>query len=79
MATLEREFYRGARGPTPADIDSWRIVLDDTGKHLLVRHEWRTARHSGTSDFTLADFLSEDGAAREALIRLLFEQETVGA
>ena len=72
MAILEREFYRGARGPQPADVDIWRVVLDESGKHLLVRHEWRTARHNGTSDFTLADFLAQDGAARDSLIALLF-------
>jgi hypothetical protein len=73
MAMLEREFYRGARGPAPTDSDSFRLVLDETGKHLLVRHEWRTTRHSGTNDFTLADFLGQEGSARDALIELLFE------
>jgi len=76
MASMEREFYRGARGPAPSDTDFWRLVLDDTGKHLVVRHEWRTARHSGSNDFTLADFLGQEGAARDALIRLLFEEAT---
>ncbi len=79
MAILEREFYRGARGPAPSDADCWRLVLDESGKHLLVRHEWRTARHSGTNDFTLSDFLSQQGAARDALVRLLFEQQAVEA
>lgn len=79
MAMLEREFYRGARGPAPSDSDSFRLVLDETGRHLLVRHEWRTARHSGTNDFTLSDFLGQEGAARDALIRLLFEPVPAGA
>ncbi len=69
--------HAGLRRPT--DTDYWRLVLDESGKHLLVRHEWRTARHSGSNDFTLADFLGQPGAARDALVRLLFEQETVGA
>jgi len=79
MASMEREFYRGARGPAPSDTDFWRLVLDETGKHLLVRHEWRTARHSGSNDFTLADFLGQESAARDALIRLLFEEATADA
>ena len=73
MAILEREFYRSARGPHPADLDIWRLVLDldDTGD-IVVRHEWQTARDSGFDHFTLVEFLAEDSAERDALVALLF-------
>ena len=77
MAILEREFFRSPRGPAPADADFWRLVLD--GKHLAVRHEWRTARHTGVDEFTLEEFLAQEGAARDALIEVLFGQVTVDA
>jgi hypothetical protein len=72
MTILEREFYRSARGPAPADVDIWRLIFDETGADLLVRHEWRTARHSGVDDFTIAEFLLSQGAARDALLAVLF-------
>ena len=79
MTNLEREFYRSARGPAPADADFWRLVFDDTAKHLLVRHEWRTARHTGVDEFTVDEFLAQDSAARDALVDLLFDRATVEA
>jgi hypothetical protein len=72
MAILEREFFRSARGPAPADVDIWRLILDERGANLVVRHEWRTERHSGSDDFTVTEFLLLDGAARDALLGLLF-------
>jgi hypothetical protein len=72
MAILEREFYRNARGPAPADIDSWRLVHDSASGVLLVRHEWRTERHAGVDDFGVEEFLLVEGAAREALLGVLF-------
>jgi hypothetical protein len=72
MKILEREFFRSARGPAPADVDIWRLILDQTGANLLVRHEWRTERHSGIDDFPIAEFLLLEGAARDALVGLLF-------
>ena len=72
MAILEREFFRSARGPAPADVDIWRLILDEKGANLSVRHEWRTERHSGTDDFTVGEFLLLEGAARDALLAALF-------
>ena len=72
MAILEREFFRSVRGPAPADLDTWRLVLDETGANLLVRHTWQTERHSGVDDFTIAEFLLLAGAARDALLSVLF-------
>ena len=78
MAVLEREFYRSARGPAPEDIDIWRLIFDETGANLLVRHEWRTERHSGVDDFTIAEFLLSEGAARDALLAALFGPAETG-
>jgi len=72
MAILEREFYRSARGPAPDDVDVWRLMFDAEGAQLVVRHEWQTDRHSGIDDFTVAEFLLLDGAARDALLGVLF-------
>jgi hypothetical protein len=72
MAILEREFYRSARGPAPDDVDIWRLVFDEANAALAVRHEWRTERHSGVDDFTVAEFLLQPAAAREALLTALF-------
>jgi hypothetical protein len=69
---LEREFYRSARGPAPDDIDIWRLVFDETNAALAVRHEWLSERHSGVDDFTIAEFLLQPGAARDALLTVLF-------
>jgi hypothetical protein len=74
MGTLEREFYRSARGPSPADEDIWRLAFDQATRGLIVRHEWQTARHSGTNEFGIDEFLAQDGAAPEALIGFLFEK-----
>jgi hypothetical protein len=78
MTILEREFYRSARGPAPEDIDVWRLVLDQTGANLLIRHEWRTARHSGVDDFTITEFLLSEGDARDALLAVLFGPAETG-
>jgi len=72
MAVIQREFYRSARGPTPADEDWWCLVFDDETRRLLVRHEWRTTRHNGFDDFDIAEFLQQPGAAQGALIDSLF-------
>ena len=63
MATIEREFYRSARGPTPTDEDIWCLVLDPKAMRLLVRHEWEAAGHNGVDEFEIAEFLAQDGAA----------------
>ena len=51
MATIEREFYRSARGPAPTDEDAWRLVFDQRAMRLLVRHEWKAAGHNGVDEF----------------------------
>jgi hypothetical protein len=79
MATLEREFYGSFRGPAPTDEDAWRLVFDPSKTGLLVRHEWRTTRHSGIDEFTVDEFLAQPGAAREALIAVLFGRVTADA
>jgi hypothetical protein len=76
MAILEREFYRSARGPAPADEDTWQLVFDQNAKRLFVRHQWHAARHAGTDEFTLDEFLIQRGAAPEALLALLFDRVT---
>ena len=73
MAVIQREFYRSARGPGPADEDWWCLIFDDETRHLLVRHEWRATRHNGFDDFEIAEFLQQRGAAQEALIDSLFQ------
>ena len=78
-ANLEREFYRSARGPAPGDIDIWRLVFDQIGAQLLVRHEWQSERHSGVDDFTVAEFLLQPGAAQEALLAALFGPAEIGS
>jgi hypothetical protein len=72
-AALEREFYRSARGPTPSDCDTWRLILDRDAARLLVRHEWQTSRHAGIDEFEIADFLKQENAARDALLVILFD------
>jgi hypothetical protein len=32
--TIEREFYRSARGPAPTDEDTWHLVFDPTVRRL---------------------------------------------
>ena len=72
MATIEREFYRSARGPTPTDEDIWCLVLDPKAMRLLVRHEWEAAGHNGVDEFEIAEFPAQHGAAPAALIVILF-------
>jgi hypothetical protein len=72
MATIEREFYRSARGPAPTDEDTWRLVFDPRAGRLLVRHQWETAGHTGVDEFEISDFLAQGGAAPGALIEILF-------
>jgi hypothetical protein len=79
MAILEREFYRNARGPTPADEDTWQLVFDQDVKRLFVRHAWHATRHAGVDEFTLDEFLIQQGAAVEALLALLFDRVTAEA
>jgi len=73
MAILEREFYRSARGPAPSGYDAWRLVYDPSTARLVVRHEWQTTSHSGVDEFALAEFLAQEGGARDALVGLLFD------
>jgi hypothetical protein len=79
MAILECEFYCSARGPAPADEDTWQLVFDQNAKRLFVRHEWHAARHAGTDEFTLDEFLIQGDAASEALLALLFGRVTAEA
>ena len=72
LATIEREFYRSARGPAPTDEDAWRLVFDQRAMRLLVRHEWDAAGHNGVDEFEIAEFLAQDGAAPAELIKILF-------
>jgi hypothetical protein len=72
MESLQREFYRSARGPLPTDEDVWRLILDRTTGKLLVRHEWEGERHAGVDDFEIAEFLAQQGAAQSALLRIFF-------
>jgi hypothetical protein len=78
MTTAEREFYRSPRGPSPTDEDIWRLAFDESTRQLVVRHEWRTTRHSGIYDFTVDEFLAQEGAASEALLDLLFDKALAG-
>lgn len=70
---LEREFHRSFRGPDPSDEDTWLLTFDAKGQGLRVRHSWRTIRHSGGEDVTLEEVLAQPGAARDALLGLLFD------
>ena len=72
MAIIQREFYRSARGPTPADEDVWRLVFDPSEMLLLVRHEWEAIGHNGLDEFEVTEFLAQEGAAQTALIDVLF-------
>jgi hypothetical protein len=74
MAVIQREFYRGTRGPTPADEDAWRLVFDPGALRLLVRHEWGAPGHNGVDEFEIAEFLAQEGAPQAALIDILFDQ-----
>jgi hypothetical protein len=79
MPSIEREFYRSARGPAPGDEDTWRLVLDREAGNLAVRHEWKTARDSGVADIGVAEFLAQQGAAPAALFGLLSGNATADA
>ena len=68
MATIEREFFRSARGPAPTDVDAWRLVFYRRAMRLLVRHQWETVGHNGVDEFEIAEFLAQDGAAPAELM-----------
>jgi hypothetical protein len=72
MAVITRKFYESWRGPAPTDQDSWCLVFDADTRHLLVRHEWQTAKHSGFDEMEIAEFLKQTGGAQTALIDSLF-------
>jgi hypothetical protein len=72
MATIQREFYQGARGPKPADKDSWHLIFDRNTRRLFIRHEWQTTGHNGVDEFEIAEFLEQGGAEQAALIDSLF-------
>jgi hypothetical protein len=74
MAIIQREFYRSARGPTPADEDVWRLVFDQSAMLLLVHHEWESIGHNGVDEFEVTEFLAQEGAAQTALIDVLFDR-----
>jgi hypothetical protein len=76
---LEREFYRSARGPLPADEDTWRLVFDENARRFVIRHEWHAAGHAGMDDYTIDEFLMQHGAAVEALLAFLFHRTAVDA
>jgi hypothetical protein len=77
MTSLEREFYRSGRGPTPNDEDVWRLVFDASAMRLFVCHEWEATGHSGVDEFTVDEILAQRSAASEALIALLFNRVAV--
>jgi hypothetical protein len=74
MAVIQREFYRSARGPTPADEDAWRLVFDPSALRLVVCHEWGAPGPNGVDEFEIAEFLAQEGAPQAALIDILFDQ-----
>ena len=76
MESLEREFYRSARGPLPADEDVWRLVFDRATGKLVVRHEWESQRYTGVDDYAIEEFLAHQGAAQSALLRLFFTEQS---
>ena len=76
MATIQREFYRSARGPTPGDQDVWCLAFDRATGSLLVRHEWLNEHHSGVDEFEVQEFLTEQGAEQAALLTFLFGEAT---
>jgi hypothetical protein len=79
MAMLEREFYRSARGPAPADEDVWRLVFDRNARRLAVRHEWQATGHAGVDHHAVDEFLVQHDAAADALLALLFERASIDA
>jgi hypothetical protein len=72
MAVIERVFYQTARGPAPADEDTWCLVFDSETRCLLVRHEWHATGHNGVDEFETAEFLEDPGTPQKALIDMLF-------
>jgi hypothetical protein len=72
MPVINRRFYQSWRGPGPTDQDLWFLVFDTETRHLLVRHEWRTSRHTGFDEFELTEFLQQTGPAQTALVDSLF-------
>ena len=79
MAILEREFYRGFRGPRIGDEDEWRLAFDPSEPGLRVRHHWQDGAHSGTDEFSLDEFLAQPNVARDALVSLLFDRAMADA
>jgi hypothetical protein len=75
----ERVFYRSARGPLPADEDTWRLVFDDKARRLVIRHEWQATGHAGADDYAVDEFIMQRGAAANALLALLFDRTAVDA
>jgi hypothetical protein len=73
MAVIQREFYRSARGPSPADEDWWVLAFDGRTGRLFVRHEWQATGHGGMDEFEIAEFLEQKGAAQTALVDSLFQ------
>ena len=73
MAVVQREFYRSARGPSPADEDWWVLVFDGRIRRLFVRHQWQATGHAGIDELEIAAFLEQKGAAQTALIYSLFQ------
>jgi hypothetical protein len=73
MSTLEREFYRNARGAKPTDQDAWHLIYDDKVRRLFVRHEWQAGGQAGNREYTVEDFLAGQGVAADALVDLLFK------
>jgi hypothetical protein len=57
----------------PLDVDCWHLVFDPATRRLFVRYEWEAARHCGSDEFEIADFLAQDGAPQAALIDCFFQ------
>jgi hypothetical protein len=74
MATLEREFYRNARGAKPTDQDAWRLMFDDKLKRLFIRHESQSGGQPGVREYTIDEFIAGHGVAADTLIALLFNR-----
>jgi hypothetical protein len=79
MPMLERGFYRGPRGPAPADEDVRRLTVDQSARRLVVRYEWQATGHAGADDYTVDAFLAQHRAAADALLALLFDRTTIDA
>lgn len=79
MATLEREFYRNARGAKPTDQDAWQLIYDQKLRRLFVRHEWQAGGNNGAKEYTLEEFVATQGVAADALVELMFKRSRVFA